>query len=101
VAGPRVRARDLVDVIIGGANRDPAQFPDPDRFVIGRANGPHLSFAAGPHYCAGATLARLEAEIAMATLARRCPSLALAAEELTFRPNVILRGLESIPVTRR
>jgi pimeloyl-[acyl-carrier protein] synthase len=101
VAGQRVLAGDLVDVIIGGANRDPAQFPDPDRFVIGRANGPHLSFAAGPHYCAGATLARLEAEIAMATLAQQCPGLALAAEELTFRPNVILRGLASIPVTRR
>jgi pimeloyl-[acyl-carrier protein] synthase len=100
VADQRVLAGDMVDVIIGGANRDPAQFPEPDRFMISRANGPHLSFAAGPHYCAGATLARVEAEIAMGTLAQRCPRLALATEQLTFRPNVILRGLESIPVTR-
>jgi pimeloyl-[acyl-carrier protein] synthase len=91
----------MVNVIIAGANRDPAQFQDPDSFIIGRADGSHLSFAAGPHYCVGATLARVEAEIAMATLARRCPSLALASEELTFRPNAILRGLESVPVICR
>jgi pimeloyl-[acyl-carrier protein] synthase len=99
LAGERVLAGEMVNVIIAGANRDPAQFHDPDSFVIGRADGSHLAFAAGPHYCVGATLARVEAEIAMATLARRCPGLALASEELTFRPNVILRGLESIPVT--
>ena len=98
VAGQRVLAGEMVNVIIAGANRDPAQFHDPDTFLISRAEGPHLSFAAGPHYCVGATLARVEAEIAMATLARRCPGLALACEELTFRPNVILRGLESVPV---
>jgi pimeloyl-[acyl-carrier protein] synthase len=98
VAGEQVLAGEMVMVLIGGANRDPAQFHDPDRFMIGRTEGPHLSFAAGPHYCVGATLARAEAEIAMATLAQRCPNLALATEELTFRPNVILRGLESVPV---
>jgi hypothetical protein len=101
VAGERILAGEMVEVIIAGANRDPAQFHAPDKFLIRRAEGAHLSFAAGPHYCVGATLARVEAELAMATLARRCPDLALATEELTFRPNVILRGLESIPVTRR
>ena len=98
LAGQRVAAGEMVNVIIAGANRDPAQFHDPDSFLIGRTDGPHLAFAAGPHYCVGATLARVEAEIAMATLARRCPGLALAPERLTFRPNVILRGLESVPV---
>jgi hypothetical protein len=101
VAGERILAGEMVEVIIAGANRDPAQFHAPDKFLIRRAEGAHLSFAAGPHYCVGATLARVEAELAMATLARRCPDLALATAELTFRPNVILRGLESIPVTRR
>jgi pimeloyl-[acyl-carrier protein] synthase len=101
VAGERILAGEMVEVVIAGANRDPAQFRDPDKFLIRRAEGAHLSFAAGPHYCVGATLARVEAELAMATLARRCPDLALATEELTFRPNVILRGLESVPVTRR
>jgi hypothetical protein len=98
VAGEQVLAGEMVVVLISGANRDPAQFRDPDRFMIRRAEGSHLSFAAGPHYCVGATLARAEAEIAMATLAQRCPNLALATGELTFRPNAILRGLESIPV---
>jgi hypothetical protein len=101
VAGERVLGGEMVVVLLGGANRDPAQFQDPDKFMIRRAEGSHLSFAAGPHYCVGATLARVEAEIAMATLAQRCPDLALATEELTFRPNVILRGLESVPVMRR
>ena len=101
VAGERVLAGEMVMVLLGGANRDPAQFHEPDKFLIRRAEGAHLSFAAGPHYCVGATLARVEAEIAMATVARRCPDLALATEELTFRPNVFLRGLVSVPVTRR
>jgi pimeloyl-[acyl-carrier protein] synthase len=99
IAGQQVLAGDMVNVLIGGANRDPAKFRDPDGFMIRRAEGAHLSFAAGPHYCVGATLARAEAEIAMATLAQRCPNLMLATEELTFRPNAILRGLESIPVS--
>ena len=101
VAGERVLVGEMVMVLLGGANRDPAQFHEPDKFLIRRAEGAHLSFAAGPHYCVGATLARVEAEIAMATVARRCPDLALATEELTFRPNVFLRGLVSVPVTRR
>ncbi len=98
VAGQHVAAGEMVMVLIGGVNRDPARFADPDSFMIGRAQGAHLSFAAGPHYCSGATLARAEAEIALATLARRCPHLSLATQELTFRPNAILRGLESVPV---
>jgi pimeloyl-[acyl-carrier protein] synthase len=98
VAGQRIAAGDMVIVLLGGANRDPARFRDPDRFMLGRDDGGHLSFAVGPHYCVGATLARAEAEIAVATLARRRPGLTLAAERLSFRPNPILRGLETLPV---
>jgi pimeloyl-[acyl-carrier protein] synthase len=99
IAGELLPAGELIIILIAGANRDPAKFHDPDRFMIRRADGANLSFSAGPHYCLGATLARVEAEIAMATLANRCPNLTLATDDLTFRPNVVMRGLESIPVT--
>ena len=88
----------LVNILIAGANRDPAHFPDPDRFSVCRSDGSHLSFAAGAHYCVGATLARAEAEIAVATLARRFPHIRLASDDLRRRPNLILRGLEALPV---
>ena len=101
LAGETVRAGEMLSILIGGANRDPARFPDPDRFSLRRGAGAHLSFAAGPHYCVGATLARAEAEIAVATLARRVPNLALATDDVVFRPNVILRGMEALPVTLR
>jgi pimeloyl-[acyl-carrier protein] synthase len=100
LAGQTIRAGEMISILIGGANRDPAKFPDPDRFSLRRAGaGTHLSFATGPHYCVGATLARVEGEIAMATLARRIPGLALASDDVVFRPNVILRGLQALPVT--
>ena len=99
IAGEPLKAGELIIILIAGANRDPAKFHDPDQFMIRRADGANLSFSAGPHFCLGATLARVEAEIAMATLAQRCPNLTLATENLTYRPNVVMRGLESIPVT--
>ncbi|WP_225992430.1 cytochrome P450 [Actinomadura montaniterrae] len=86
-----VRAGDLVRVSIAGANRDPAAFPDPDRFDVRRANaGEHLSFAHGPHFCFGAHLARLEARTAVAALLelpglRLDPSRPARAHGLVFR----------------
>ena len=96
--GGIVRAGEMVIVLIGGANRDERRFEDPDTFKLNRSTGSHLSFAAGPHYCLGATLARVEAEIAVATLARRFPGLRLGPDVPARRPNVVLRGLESLPV---
>ena len=78
LAGARIRAGDQVTVSIAGANRDPAVFPDPDRFDVRRPNAAkHLAFAHGPHFCLGAHLARLEARIAAETLLDRLPRLRL------------------------
>lgn len=88
----------FVAFLLGAANRDPSQFADPWRLDLGRANVRHLAFGGGIHYCLGAPLARLEGEIAFATLARRLPNLALAGPEPTYRDNMTLRGLERLEV---
>jgi cytochrome P450 len=80
LCGARIPAGDQVTVSITGANRDPAVFADPDRFDIRRPNASrHLAFAHGPHFCLGAHLARLEAQVAVATLLARLPGMRLAA----------------------
>ena len=87
-------------LILGAANRDGSHFADPARLDIGRENAhSHLSLGGGVHYCLGAALARLEGEIAIGTLLRRLPGLALAPAELSHRPHFILRGLSALPVT--
>jgi cytochrome P450 len=87
-----------VIVGIAAANRDPRRFADPDRFDLGRADAGHLAFSLGPHHCLGAALARLEAEVAFAAVARRLPGLELAGDRPWFRAHAILRGLEALPV---
>jgi len=89
----------LVIAAIGAANRDPAVFPDPDRFDVGRADNRHLSFGFGVHFCLGAPLARLEGELVFSALLARLGKLELATEKPSYRPNMILRGLTSLPVT--
>lgn len=71
----------LVLAVIGSANRDARQFPDPDRFDISRAPNSHLAFGLGPHFCLGAPLARLEAHIAVTDLLERLRGLELASKE--------------------
>ncbi|MFJ8196855.1 cytochrome P450 [Streptomyces sp. NPDC096152] len=82
------------------ADRDPAQFPDPDRLDITRESNAHLAFGHGVHYCLGAPLARLEGQIAIGTALRRLPGLRLAVPpgELSWRAGG-LRGPEHLPVT--
>jgi cytochrome P450 len=88
----------LVMTAIGAANRDPEAFADPDRLDLSRAEDQHLSFGFGTHFCLGAPLARLEAEVAFAALLDRFPKLELASETFTYRANFVLRGLTSLAV---
>jgi cytochrome P450 len=87
-------------VAMPAVNRDPTRFADPHRLDLDRTDNPHISFGHGVHHCPGLHLARLEGEIAIGTLLRRLPDLALAvpAEELVYKPSVLVRGLESLPV---
>jgi len=97
--GQQLRRGDHVLLMLGSANRDPAQFHDPDSLDLGRPDNRHLAFSQGPHFCLGAALGRLEGQIAIGTLVRRFPNLRLAATELSWRANVFLRGLEALPVS--
>jgi cytochrome P450 len=85
-------------LLLGAANRDPAVFPDPDRFDIARDARQHLSFAAGAHFCLGAPLARLEGSIALSAFAARVADPELDAGTLRYRPHVNLRGPERMVV---
>ena len=84
---------------LGAANRDPVKFPNPDQFDITRQENSHLAFADGIHRCLGATLAQIEAEIAINSLLQKLPNLKLASEKLKWRKNIALRGLKALPVT--
>ena len=92
---------ELVLAVIASANRDPQVFEHPDTLDLGRSPNRHLSFGQGMHYCLGAPLSRMEAQIAIGTLLRRAPGLRLSipAEQLRWRSSFIVRGLESLPVT--
>lgn len=85
--------------VIGSANRDEKVFENPDALDITREPNKHFSFGQGIHFCVGAPLARLEAQIAINTLLRRMPELHLsvATDSLRWRPSMILRGLEKLP----
>jgi pimeloyl-[acyl-carrier protein] synthase len=92
--------RDAVVVsVIGAANRDPKQFADPDRLDVSRKDNRHIAFGFGIHFCLGAPLARLEGQIALGTLLRRMPKLALVSDVPEWRESSTLRGLKSLPVT--
>lgn len=97
VAGVEMRPGQFVMVLLGAANRDPEQFPDPDRLDLGRQPNQHLGFGRGIHFCLGAPLARLEGQVALSSLVRRFPALRLDGEPVQ-RDTVTLRGLESLPV---
>jgi pimeloyl-[acyl-carrier protein] synthase len=99
VGGRRVRAGETVVAVLGAANRDPAQFPDPDRLDLARAPNRHLAFGGGIHFCLGAPLARMEAAVAIPALLARLPGLELGPEPPVRRDTVTLRGLASLPVT--
>jgi cytochrome P450 len=100
IGGVRISRGDPVLVALSGANRDPARFGDPDRLDLARDSSGHLAFGHGIHYCLGAPLARLEAEIAIRGLLARFGSISLAVPpaSLRWRPSTLIHGLESLPV---
>ena len=99
VAGRTIGKGEMVMPFIGAADRDPSQFPDPDRLDIGRTDNRHIAFGWGIHFCLGAPLARAEGQIAINTLVQRLPKLALATDRPEHRESLTLRGLKSLPVT--
>jgi cytochrome P450 len=100
LGGETIGRGDLVIAVVGSANRDPARFPHPDELDLRRADNRHVGFGRGPHFCLGAPLARLETEVALAALLRRLPGLrlAIADEDLYWRPIPVFRSLAELPV---
>ncbi|GAA2606721.1 cytochrome P450 family protein [Streptomyces tubercidicus] len=99
--GTRIPAGDSVIVSLSAANRDARQFPDADALHFDRTPNPHLAFGHGIHFCPGATLARIELQVALGTLLRRLPELRFAVpeDELEWTPAVLARGVVRLPVT--
>ncbi len=98
IGDKRISQGDTVILLFGAANRDPAQFLDPNILDLYRRESRHLSFGQGIHYCLGSPLARIEGQLAITTVLRRCPGLELTGEPLEWRQAVSLRGLTAFPV---
>ena len=98
IGGVTLGATENVIALLGAANHDPAQYQDPDRLDVGRANVRPLSFGGGIHYCLGAQLARLEAELVFAALVERLPNIELPEKDApAWRRSFTLRGLSKLP----
>lgn len=93
-----VPAGSTAILLLASANRDPAQFERPDELDITREDNRHLAFGMGIHFCVGAPLARIEGQVAIAEMVRRLDGPALVADPPAYKENLILRGLESLPV---
>jgi pimeloyl-[acyl-carrier protein] synthase len=98
IGGKQIKKREAVMAVMAAANRDPDRFPDPDRLDLARKDNRHVAFGWAAHFCFGAPLARIEGQVAFATLLRRLPDLALLPEPLVWRQNLGLRGLSALPV---
>ena len=102
LGGKRIEKGQTVIAVIGAANRDPQQFPDPDRFDVGRRENRHLAFGWGPHFCLGAALARMEAPIALSLLLHKLDELAFDPQApFVWQSNPGFRGPVSLPVRFR
>jgi pimeloyl-[acyl-carrier protein] synthase len=99
IGGHTIGKGEMVMPFIGAADRDPSQFRDPDRLDITRTDNRHVAFGLGIHFCLGAPLARVEGQIAISTLVKRLPKLALATSTPEYRPSLTLRGLQTLPVS--
>ena len=101
LAGTTIPKGAMVIASLGSANRDETHFDDPDRLDLARTPNRHLAFGMGLHFCVGAPLARLEAQIALTNLFRRYPNVRplQRADEFRWRKGMFFRGLEELPVT--
>nr|WP_281377711.1 cytochrome P450 [Saccharopolyspora hordei] len=101
IGGVTVPKGETVLLSLVSAHHDPDRFAAPERLDLDRTDNPHLAFGHGPHYCLGASLARVEAEIGLGTLLTRFPNVALAVpeSELQWRGSFRNRGLRTLPVT--
>jgi hypothetical protein len=98
IGGKQIGKGQMVNLVIGAANRDPAEFPEPDRLDLSRHPNRHAGFGFGMHFCLGASLARLEGAIGISTVLRRMPALKLQTETLEWQDHPTFRGLKSLPV---
>ena len=96
--GQKIRRGEVVLGSVGAANRDPEMFTDPDRLDIRRKNNKHIAFGHGEHYCIGAMLARMEAEIAIGAMVKRFPKMRLKSKRVKWNRNIIFRGLRDLRV---
>jgi hypothetical protein len=97
IGGRRIAAGQLVFALLAAANRDPAQFANPDHLDIGRQPNPHVAFGDGIHFCLGAPLARAEAQEAISGLLQQFPALALDGEP-EWGGTFVIRGVRSLPI---
>lgn len=98
IGDKQIKAGQGVAILLGAANHDPAQFADPDQLNIQRIENRHLAFGQGIHYCLGAPLARLEAEIAFNTLLRRLHNLHEETGQVERDSGMVFRGLKTLPM---
>ncbi|MBO0882577.1 MAG: cytochrome P450 [Mycobacterium sp.] len=88
----------FVLLVVAAAGRDPALVDDPDKFDAGRSSHRHLAFSTGPHFCLGASIARLEAKLALTRITQRVRGASLTGRPLRYKENISLRGLIELPV---
>lgn len=93
-----IRNGDRIALCLGAANRDPDEFPEPDALNVARTPNRHLAFGAGSHFCMGAALARMEAQIAFAGILGRFPGMCLVKDPVAWKDSAVYRGLSALRV---
>lgn len=98
VHGRTVPAGSALLLLVGAANRDERRYPEPDRFDVHRKDASHLTFGFGPHFCLGASLARMEGRVALDELLNRFPEWDVDYEGMKLAPTSTVRGWERLPI---